>query len=188
VLDARVLLFCVGVSLFSALVMGLMPALLASRVDLNYALRQGAAGVSASRSQHKTRSTTGHCGSCDRAGSSFWRRTFSIQLRARRASARGFDAPGALTFHVSLRGENYAKPEQQQRYFNSLLEQLRLVPGNRESRSAAACRSRVRLACPGPSTSRAAAAHKYGTLRNDTRRSPNYFRGLGMRLLHGTPF
>ena len=42
---------------------------------------------------------------------------------------RGFDAPGALTFRVSLRGENYARPEQQQRYFRTLTDQLRSLPG-----------------------------------------------------------
>jgi len=42
---------------------------------------------------------------------------------------RGFDAPGALTFRISLRGENYAMPEQQQRYFGALRDQLRSLPG-----------------------------------------------------------
>lgn len=44
---------------------------------------------------------------------------------------RGFDAPGALTFHISLRGDSYAKPDQIQRYFDRLDEQLLAVPGVR---------------------------------------------------------
>jgi len=189
VLDARVLLFCVGVSLFSALVMGLMPALLASRVDLNYALRQSAAGVSASRSQHKTRSTLVivevAIGLVLLFGAGLFLSSFVREERA----PRGFNAPGALTFRVSLRGENYAKPEQQQRYFDSLLEQLRLLPGNREVTlgsglpltGSTGVSGTVNVAGRPPT-------HKYGTYVTIHAVAPNYFRALGMRLLTGRPF
>src|SRR5208282_4195183 len=54
-LDAHVLLFVLGISVFSALLTGVAPALLSSRVDLNNALRQGATGLSTSLSQNRIR-------------------------------------------------------------------------------------------------------------------------------------
>jgi len=101
---------------------------------------------------------------------------------------RGFDAPGALTFHVSLRGENYAKPEQQQRYFNSLLEQLCWCRVTARSRSAAACRSRFDWRVRDRQHRRAAARAQIRHLRNDTRRSPELLSRAGHAPPHGTPF
>jgi len=152
------------------------------RVDLNYALRQGAAGVSASRSQHKTRSTLVivevAIGLVLLFGAGLFLSSFVREERA----PRGFDAPGALTFHVSLRGENYAKPEQQQRYFNSLLEQLRLVPGKPRGHARSGLPLTVRLAVSGTvNIAGRPPAHKYGTYVTIHAVAPNYFRGLGMR-------
>ena len=45
---------------------------------------------------------------------------------------RGFEAPGALTFRMALRGQNYAHPDQQIRYYRGLTEQIRALPGVQE--------------------------------------------------------
>jgi len=128
-LDARVLLFVLAVSIFSALLTGVVPALLSSRVDLNNALRQGASALSSGRSQNRTR---GSLVIIEVAlalvllfGAGLFLRSF-VRLEQ---APRGFDDPGALSFRVSLRGESYAQPEQQQRYFRSLADQLGTLPG-----------------------------------------------------------
>jgi predicted permease len=128
-LDWRVLLFVLGVSIFSALLMGIMPALFSSRVDVNDALRRNASGFSASRSQHKTRSILVTVEVALALVLLFSAGLFLSSFLREEQAPRGFDAPGALTFRILLRGENYSKPEQQQRYFRTLTDQLRSLPG-----------------------------------------------------------
>jgi putative ABC transport system permease protein len=48
-----------------------------------------------------------------------------------REAPRGFDAPGAMTFRVALRGQHYAKPEEMERYFHRLTEEVGALPGVR---------------------------------------------------------
>jgi putative ABC transport system permease protein len=128
-LDTRVLFFVVGVSIASALLMGIMPALFSSRVNINDALRKGTSGLSASRSQHKTRNILVAVEVSLALVLLFGAGLFLSSFVRLEQAPRGFDAPGALTFRISLRGENYAKPEQQQRYFRTLTDQLRSLSG-----------------------------------------------------------
>ena len=127
--DSRVLLFVLAVSIFSALLMGIVPALLGSRVDLNNALRQSSSGLSASRSQNKTRGTLVIVEVALALVLLFGAGLFLSSFIRQEQAPRGFDAPGALTFRVAPRGDNYAKPEQVQRYFRTLTDQLRSLPG-----------------------------------------------------------
>jgi predicted permease len=130
-LDARVLLFTVAVSIVSALLAGLVPAFLSSRTDLNGALRQSAPGRSASRSQRYARSSLVALEVALGFVLLFGAGLFLASFMRLQEAPRGFDAPGALTFHVSLRGDSYAKPKQSQRYFDRLTQQLRSLPGVR---------------------------------------------------------
>ena len=127
-LDGRVLLFVLGASIFSALLMGILPALFSSRVDLNETLRKGASGLSAGRSQHRTRNLLVAVEVCLALVLLFGAGLFLSSFIREKQAPRGFDAPGALTFRISLRGENYAQPDQQKRYFRSLTDQIRSLP------------------------------------------------------------
>jgi predicted permease len=128
-LDTRVLFFVVGVSIASALLMGIMPALFSSRVDINDALRKGTSGLSASRSQHRTRNILVAVEVSLALILLFGAGLFLSSFVRLQQAPRGFDAPGTLTFRISLRGENYVTPEQQHRYFRALTDQLRSLPG-----------------------------------------------------------
>jgi predicted permease len=128
-LDSRVLLFVLGVSIFSALLTGIAPALLSSRVDLNSVLRQGPSGLSTSRSQNSTRGSLVAIEVALALVLLFGAGLFLSSFVRLEQAPRGFDAPGALSFRVSLRGENYAQPEQQQRYFRTLTDQLGSLAG-----------------------------------------------------------
>ena len=128
-LDVRVWLFVLGAAICSALLMGIMPALFSSRVDVNDALRKGASGMSAGRRQQRTR---GILVAIEVSlalvllfGAGLFLSSFVRELQA----PRGFDAPGALTFKVHLRGESYAQAEQQLRYFRALRDQIRSFAG-----------------------------------------------------------
>jgi predicted permease len=189
-LDPRVLLFALGVSLFSSLVTGILPSLFASRVNPNHALRQGASpGVSASRSQHVTRTSLVVVEVALALVLLFGSGLFLSSFLRLEQAPRGFDAPGALTFRVFLRGDNYAKPDQIGRYFDGLTERLRSVPGIRE----------VTLGSGLPLTGSTGvfgnvniagrpAARKYGAYVTIHAVAPNYFHALRMPLLAGRSF
>ena len=189
-LDTRVLLFVLGVSLFSSLVMGIMPALFASRVNPNDALRQGASpGISGSRSQHKTRTSLVVVEVALALVLLFGSGLFLSSFVRLGQAPRGFDAPGALTFRVSLRGDTYAKPDQIQRYFDSLTERLRSVPGIGEVTlgsglpltGSTGVFGSVNIAGRPPARKNGA----YVTIHAVT---PNYFHALRIRLLAGRTF
>jgi predicted permease len=188
-LDARVLLFVLGISIFSAVIMSIVPSVFASRVNPNDAIRQSSSGVSASRSQHKTRTSLVVVEVALALVLLFGSGLFLSSFVRLEQAPRGFDAPGALTFRVSLRGDNYAKPAQMQRYFDSLTDQLRSVPGIRDVTlgsglpltGSTGVFGNVNVAGRPP-------AHKYGTYVTIHAVAPNYFQALRMHLLAGRTF
>jgi putative ABC transport system permease protein len=187
-LDSHVLLFVLGISIFSALIMGVIPALLASRVDLNKVLRQAGAGVSASRSQNKTRGALVVIEVALALVLLFGAGLFLSSFIRLEQAPRGFDASGALTFRVSLRGDNYAQPAQQQRYFRGLTDQLRSLPGVQ----GVALGSGIPLVGSPLFASVNIAGRpphgKYGVGIIVYAVDPDFFRVLHMRLLKGRPF
>jgi putative ABC transport system permease protein len=98
---------------------------------------------------------------------------------------RGFDAPGALTFHVTLRGDDYRKPEDMQRYFARLNDAIAALPGVRE----------VTLGSGLPLTGSSLwgnidaagrpPVHKFGSYVEIYAVAPNFIDALHMRLLAG---
>jgi len=188
-LDVRVLLFVLGVCIFSALLTGTTPALFSSRVDVNEALRKGTSGMSASRSQHRTRSLLVAVEVSLALVLLFGAGLFLSSFVRLQDAPRGFEAPGALTFEVSLRGEKYAKPEQMRRYFENLTGQLGSLPGVREVTLGSGLPltgstevwGNVNVAGRPP-------AHKYGTYVTIHAVAPNYFQTLHMRVLAGRAF
>jgi predicted permease len=188
-LDLRVLLFTVAVSVVSALLAGLVPAFFSSRADLNEGLRQNAPGRSASRSQRYARSSLVAIEVALGFVLLFGAGLFLASFMRLQEAPRGFDAPGALTFHISLRGDSYAKPEQSQRYFDRLTQQLRSLPGVRA----------VTLGSGLPLTGSESLfanvnvagrplAHPYGTFVIFHSVAPNYFQALSIHLLAGRAF
>jgi predicted permease len=187
-LDFSVLAFVLGVSIVSALLLGIAPALFASHVDLNHALRHAARGLSANRSQLRSRSSLVAVEVALALVLLFGAGLFLSSFVRLQEAPRGFDAPGALTFRVDLHGENYAKPDQMQRYFNILAEQLRSIPGVREVTlgsglpvtGSTGLFATVNVAGRPP-------ADKYGTFLIMHTIAPNYFQALHMHLLAGRP-
>ena len=187
-LDWRVLLFVLGVSIFSALLTGIAPALFASRTDVNEVLRQGASGMSAARSQHKTRNVLVGVEVSLALVLLFGAGLFLSSFVRLAEAPRGFDAPGALSFRISLRGENYAQPDQQRRYFRSLNDQL----GAHAGVEAVTVGSGIPLDGHAPFESVNVAGkpphgrHGYGVITYAV--APNYFDVLHIHLLAGRSF
>ncbi|HXW56912.1 MAG TPA: ABC transporter permease [Candidatus Cybelea sp.] len=188
-LDARVLLFALLASFLSALLVGLAPAVFAGRGDLHDALRQNAPGRSAARPQLRARrllvALELALGLVLLFGAGLFTSTF-VRLEQ---APRGFEAPGALSFEVALRGGRYAKLDQVERYFDQLTDRLRSLPGARE----------VTLGSGLPLTGTTGffaqlkvagrpAIGRWGTHTIVHSIAPNYFRALHIHLLAGRSF
>jgi putative ABC transport system permease protein len=123
-IDWRVLAFSAGCSLAAGLLFGLMPALSASRVDLNTglketAIRSGGRLPGILTAAQIALSLVLLCG----AGLMI-RSFFSL------ASTRpGFDAHNVLTASVMLRPEGVYGPEQQVEFFDRMLSGIAKLPG-----------------------------------------------------------
>jgi predicted permease len=184
-LDVRVLLFIVGLSVASALLMGILPSLFSSRVDVGVSLRKGAGGLSASPGQHKTRNILIAVEVSLALVLLFGAGLFLSSFIRLEQAPRGFDAPGALTFRISLRGENYAKPEQQQRYLGALRDQLRSLPGVHSMTLGSSIPLEGFSLTASVNVAGRPPKHEHGTGVMLYAVEPNFFDALHMRLLAG---
>jgi putative ABC transport system permease protein len=130
IFDPRVLSYTVGIAAFTALVCGLLPALSASRLDLNCALRETNSGQSAPRA-HALRKlfivVQVSLAFMLLVGSgllvrSLWR-IFAV--------GSGFDAEHVLTLHVFWPGApaNPAEEKKRNSLYVDLMNRLRTLPG-----------------------------------------------------------
>jgi predicted permease len=134
--DARVLAFAFAISIGSSLVFGLMPALRASRVDLNEALKEGARGSSGGRRRGRGLLLVAEVALSMvlLVGAGLMMRSFLGEQR----KLPGFDTTRLLTADIMLGGAKYASktPEdtnlvtpQVEVFYDQLLERVRALPG-----------------------------------------------------------
>jgi putative ABC transport system permease protein len=130
-LDFRVFGFTLLCSLLTGVLFGTVPAWLASRADVNQALRQNARGSTAGRSHHRMRQVliVGEV-------------AFALVLLAGaglflRGLQRftnidpGWRVDGLLTAQISLQGASYATPVQRAAFFKQFEDRLQNLPGVR---------------------------------------------------------
>lgn len=161
----------------------------ASRTDLNDSLRQSAAGKSVNRSQRFIRSSLVAIEVALGLVLLFGAGLFLSSFVHLEQAPRGFDAPGALTFRISLRGDNYKNPDQVQRYFDRLTDELRSIPGVQNVTlgsglpltGSTAVWGNVNIAGRPP-------VGPYGSYVTIHSVEANYFQTLKMRLLAGRAF
>jgi putative ABC transport system permease protein len=187
--DSRVLLFAFGVSLATGVFFGLLPALRASKTDLQEMLKEGGrggtGGARASRMRGLLVVSEVALALMLLIGAGLLIKNF-LQLRYVNP---GFDAANALTMKVSLPAARYAQPEQQVAFYNQLIERARNMPG------VEAAGAVLNLPLSGASMSRnffiegrpaAAPGEEPNALVNIT--SPDYFRAMGIPLVKGRNF
>ncbi|MFI5005968.1 MAG: ABC transporter permease [Solirubrobacterales bacterium] len=128
-IDRRVLLFTLAISLLAALAAGLVPALHAARSPVEEALRDGARGALGGLFNRRWRNTlvAAEAGLAliVLVGAGLLTRSFARLQDV----PLGFDPKGTLTFGVSLPQWKYQTLPEQRRFFDSLLERVRALPG-----------------------------------------------------------
>src|SRR3954466_5265095 len=126
-IDGRVLLFALLVSLVTAVLAGVLPAIRAGRTDLNSALKEGgrsdgAVGVRVRRILIV----------CEVALSVVLLMGAAVMLRsllALRHVDAGFDPAQVLTMEVNLPATRYHTPAQVSGFFDAALQRIRALPG-----------------------------------------------------------
>ena len=128
-LDAGVLLFTLGLSVFVGLLFGLAPALHSTKTDLTESLKSRAQGSSRGRRQERVRQllVVGEVAVSLvlLVGGGLMMRSF---LRLTSIDP-GFDPRGVTTATVPLSGPRYATDEQRAAFFQRLTTQLGSLPG-----------------------------------------------------------
>jgi len=128
-LDARVLLFSLGISILTGLIFGLVPALQASRPDLNETLKEGgrssSGGVKRNRISNILVVAQVALALVLAIGAGLMIRSFSRLSDVN----PGFTTSNLLTMQIELPPAKFPKPQQRANFFNQLLDQLRAVPG-----------------------------------------------------------
>ena len=127
--DGRVLGFAAGISLVTGLAFGLVPAWLASRADVNAALKQGGANASAGPRQQRLRGAFVVAEIALAlvllAGAGMYLR--GLQRMVQRAP--GWRTEGLLTTELSLSGTAYRTPAQRTAFYDRVSVALGALPG-----------------------------------------------------------
>jgi putative ABC transport system permease protein len=187
-LDGRVLGFTAGVTLLTALIFGAAPALQASKVDLNEALKEGGRSSSGAGRHQTLRSLVVAEVALSLVlliGAGLMMRSF-MRLQH---TASGFNPENLLTLSLNVPILKYDKMEKFYAFYKELLERIRAMPG---VDSAGAVSN---LPLGGDSWEDSLTVEGYPALSvgqapmiNFTVITPNYFRAMGIPLLIGRDF
>ena len=128
-LDARVLLFALGVSLLTGVLFGLAPVLAAFRVSLEETLKEttarSGAGTNVRRAQRVLMVAEVALAIVLLTGAGLLVKSF----RNLTAVQTGFDSHGVLTARVALPLDRYLSVDQQRSFFRELVQRLEALPG-----------------------------------------------------------
>ena len=186
--DARVFAISLGVSLLSALAFGMIPALQATRVDLNESLKD--AGPNALGGSRSRRMRNVLVGSQIALGMVLLV-CFGLLLRSFlhvESSPMGYDPRNVLTATITLPATRYTGPSDRARLMREAEERMRSMPvvesvGIADSLPMeGADSSRIRIEAPTPNTAPAEEQIWFVSV------SPEYFSTLRVPLLAGRPF
>ncbi len=132
-IDWRVFGFTLAISMLTGVVFGLAPALLATRTNLNEALKEGgrtgAAGGSRGRMRAVLMVAEVALSLVLLIGAGLMVRSFMRLLDVR----PGFNGQNVLTMDVSLPARKYVQPEQTADFYAQLLARVQTVPGVKQA-------------------------------------------------------
>ena len=126
-IDLPVLTFTVVVSFITAVVFTLLPALKASRPDINEVLKAGAKSATSSSSLWRDSLVVAEValGLVLLIGAGLMMRSFASLTNVH----PGFDPQNVLTGRITLSGAAYEDSEARRRYVSQTIEQLKALPG-----------------------------------------------------------
>lgn len=128
-IDVRVLAFTLTISLLTGLVFGLVPALHASKPDLNEALKEGGNGSTGRGGGNRLRSflvvSEVALALILVIGAGLMVKSFLLL----QSENPGFNPRNILTTRISLPRPKYPKPSQQAAFFQQVVERLKATPG-----------------------------------------------------------
>jgi putative ABC transport system permease protein len=131
-IDANILLFTLGISVVTGLIFGLVPALQASRFDLNKSLKDGTRGMTAGVGQNRLRSllvvSEVAMALVLLVGAALLMKSFARLLDVE----PGFNPENVLTFQLQLADlepSRYAREEERAAFVQQLMDRLRVLPG-----------------------------------------------------------
>jgi putative ABC transport system permease protein len=126
-IDPRVLIFTFAISLITGIAFGLMPAIQASRADVNDALKEGARGSTGARSALRSVFVVAEISLALvlLVGAGLMIRSF-MQLHQVKT---GFEADRVLTVRVQLPAAKYREDQQRVAFFKQAQERIAAVPG-----------------------------------------------------------
>jgi predicted permease len=188
-MDGRILLFALAVSLVTGILFGLVPALQISRTDLNAELREGSARTSAGARRQRTRNTLVVFETALSlvllVGAALMIRTFL----ALRNVQPGFQAASVLTMSTSLAGQKYETAAGVERLATEVTRRLEALPGVQSATYALALP--LQMGPDLPFTIAGKAPRDGGPFNGDEQYRPvgaHYFQTLGIALRRGRWF
>jgi putative ABC transport system permease protein len=187
VVDTRALGFNLSVSLLTAFLFGLAPALVASRVDVNQGLKDNARAPSISQGRLRSSLIVGEVAASLvlLVGAGL---TIRSLIRLLGVDA-GFNPHNVLTLQVALPESRYSDAQHITRFYSGVLERLRALPGVDSAGTTS------ELPIEGGSNSTVAiegqplpSSDNEGPLVETCIVTPGYFRALRIPLLRGRDF
>jgi predicted permease len=188
-IDGRVLGFTLLISMLTGLVFGLVPALQASRPDLNEALKEGARGSTGGIGRRRVRSvlvvTEVALTQMLLIGAGLMIKSFYTLQQVN----PGFNAESVLTMQVTLPPVKYAEDTQITAFYEQALNRIKALPGVQAAGAATSLpltsnslSRRFTIDGRSPASSNERLVANYGAI------SPEYFRAMGIPLLSGRSF
>lgn len=127
--DARVLAFTFGVSIVTGLLAGLVPALQASRPNLNESLKENAKGSSSGAGRHRTRQVLVVAQVALALVLLVGAGLMTGSLLRLQQTALGFDAASLLTLKIDPPWSKYKEIEPTARFYRRVIEEVEQLPG-----------------------------------------------------------
>jgi putative ABC transport system permease protein len=185
-IDARVLAFTIAVSLATALIFGLWPALQASRVSLNESLKEGSQKTTVSYRNRRAQSLL----VVTEVGLSLLLLIMAgLMLKSFARLTRvdpGFDPENVVSMRINLPPVRYAQEGRMAAFFQQLIERVETIPGV----ESAAVASHMPFVYTEEATFTVEGQGEVAQTQSlDTRTvSPGYFRAMRIPLIRGETF